>query len=73
MCTHACTRATKITATRPYPRVAARKVYDAYRDTLDQRLQKQFQVKLLGISIKCRGFRSSLQRLGGRRQRRYRY
>lgn len=27
----------------------ARKVYDAYRDTLDQRLQKQFQVKLLGV------------------------
>ncbi len=27
----------------------ARKVYEAYRDTLDQRLQKQFQVKLLGI------------------------
>ena len=27
----------------------ARKVYDAYFDTLDQRLQKQFQVKLLGI------------------------
>lgn len=27
----------------------ARKVYDAYRDTLDLRLQKQFQVKLLGI------------------------
>ena len=27
---------------------AARKVYDAYFDTLDQRLQKQFQVKLLG-------------------------
>lgn len=27
----------------------ARKVYDAYRETLDQRLQKQFQVKLLGI------------------------
>ena len=27
----------------------ARKVYDAYRDTLDKRLQKQFQVKLLGI------------------------
>jgi TRAP-type C4-dicarboxylate transport system substrate-binding protein len=27
----------------------ARKVYDAYSDTLDQRLQKQFQVKLLGI------------------------
>lgn len=27
----------------------ARKVYDAYRDTVDQRLQKQFQVKLLGI------------------------
>ena len=27
----------------------ARKVYDAYRDTLDQRLQKQFHVKLLGI------------------------
>lgn len=26
----------------------ARKVYDAYFDTLDQRLQKQFQVKLLG-------------------------
>ncbi len=29
--------------------VTARKVYDAYRDTLDQRLQKQFQVKLLGV------------------------
>ena len=27
----------------------ARKVYEAYRETLDQRLQKQFQVKLLGI------------------------
>ncbi len=27
----------------------ARKVYDAYFDTLDQRLQKQFQVKLLGV------------------------
>ena len=27
----------------------ARKVYEAYRGTLDQRLQKQFQVKLLGI------------------------
>ncbi|MGE4369450.1 MAG: TRAP transporter substrate-binding protein [Burkholderiaceae bacterium] len=27
---------------------AARKVYDAYFDTLDQRLQKQFGVKLLG-------------------------
>ena len=27
----------------------ARKVYEAYFDTLDQRLQKQFQVKLLGI------------------------
>jgi TRAP-type C4-dicarboxylate transport system substrate-binding protein len=26
----------------------ARKVYEAYYDTLDQRLQKQFQVKLLG-------------------------
>ena len=26
----------------------ARKVYEAYFDTLDQRLQKQFQVKLLG-------------------------
>ncbi|MGB3069092.1 MAG: TRAP transporter substrate-binding protein [Ottowia sp.] len=26
----------------------ARKVYDAYRDTLDKRLQKSFQVKLLG-------------------------
>lgn len=29
-----------------YP--TARKVYEAYRDTLDRRLQKQFQVKLLG-------------------------
>ncbi len=28
---------------------AARKVYEAYFDTLDQRLQKQFQVKLLGV------------------------
>ncbi len=28
--------------------VAARKVYEAYFDTLDQRLQKQFRVKLLG-------------------------
>jgi TRAP-type C4-dicarboxylate transport system substrate-binding protein len=28
---------------------SSRKVYDAYRDTLDQRLQKQFQVKLLGV------------------------
>jgi TRAP-type transport system periplasmic protein len=27
----------------------ARKVYEAYFDTLDQRLQKQFQVKLLGV------------------------
>lgn len=27
----------------------ARKVYDAYFDTLDQRLQKQFQIKLLGV------------------------
>jgi len=27
----------------------ARKVYEAYFDTVDQRLQKQFQVKLLGI------------------------
>jgi TRAP-type transport system periplasmic protein len=27
----------------------ARKVYEAYRETLDQRLQKQFQVKLLGV------------------------
>ena len=27
----------------------ARKVYEAYADTLDQRLQKNFQVKLLGI------------------------
>ena len=27
----------------------ARKVYEAYFETLDQRLQKQFQVKLLGI------------------------
>ncbi|MCB2004333.1 MAG: TRAP transporter substrate-binding protein [Burkholderiaceae bacterium] len=27
----------------------ARKVYESYRDTLDQRLQKQFNVKLLGI------------------------
>lgn len=27
----------------------ARKVYEAYRDTLDQRLQKQFKVKLLGV------------------------
>ncbi|PKO31021.1 MAG: ABC transporter substrate-binding protein [Betaproteobacteria bacterium HGW-Betaproteobacteria-9] len=27
----------------------ARKVYESYSDTLDQRLQKQFQVKLLGI------------------------
>ncbi len=27
----------------------ARKVYDAYADTLDQRLQKNFQVKLLGV------------------------
>ncbi len=30
-----------------YP--TARKVYEAYFDTLDQRLQKQFQVKLLGV------------------------
>ncbi len=27
----------------------ARKVYESYRETLDQRLQKQFQVKLLGV------------------------
>ena len=27
----------------------ARKVYEAYSDTLDKRLQKQFQVKLLGV------------------------
>ncbi len=27
----------------------ARKVYEAWKDTLDQRLQKQFQVKLLGV------------------------
>ncbi len=27
----------------------ARKVYEAYFDTLDQRLQKQFQIKLLGV------------------------
>lgn len=30
-----------------YP--TARKVYEAWKDTLDQRLQKQFQVKLLGV------------------------
>lgn len=34
-------------ASPDYP--TARKVYEAYFDTLDQRLQKQFQVKLLGV------------------------